>query len=410
MTRRVVITGVGAVTPLGNSARATWEAALRGVCGVGPITRFDDTDFKVHVAAELKDFDPLDFMERALLRKTDVFSQVALAAAADAFEDAGKVDVASERFGVYIGSGVGGMATLVENVKLLADRGPSRVSPHFIPNMIVNMAAAHVAMRYKLRGPSLPVVTACATGTNAIGEAFLAIAAGHADACVAGGTEAALIPETFAGFAACQALTQATDPAVASLPFDARRAGFVLGEGAGLVILEELEHARARGARIYAEVAGYGNTNDAWHLTAPDPEGTTAARAVTSALEQAELVGEERIYINAHGTGTKLNDATETCAYKKAFGEDLARKLLISSTKSMMGHTLGAAGGIEAIMAAQALASGEVPPTIGLAEADPACDLDYVPGTARKAELMGALSTSFGFGGHNACLALRKAD
>ena len=410
MTRRVVITGVGAVTPLGNSARATWEAALRGVCGVGPITRFDDTDFKVHVAAELKDFDPLDFMERALLRKTDVFSQVALAAAADAFEDAGKVDVASERFGVYIGSGVGGMATLVENVKLLADRGPSRVSPHFIPNMIVNMAAAHVAMRYGLHGPCLATVTACATSTDAIGEAYLAIATGRADAMIAGGTEAALIPETFAGFAACQALTQATDPAAASLPFDARRAGFVLGEGAGLVILEERSHALARGARIYAEVAGYGNTNDAFHLTAPDPAGVTAARAVTTALEEAELTGEARLYINAHGTGTKLNDATETTVYKKAFGEELAHKLVISSTKSMMGHTLGAAGGIEAIMAAKALATGEIPPTIGLAQADPDCDLDYTPGTARKAELVGALSTNFGFGGHNAVLALRKAD
>jgi len=405
-----VITGIGAVTPLGNNAQITWERAVAGTLGIGPITRFDDTEFKVHVAGELKDFDPLDYLERALLRKTDRFSQYALIAAADAFADAGRPEVAPERFGVYIGTGIGGMETFIDNVNLLGDRGPSRVSPHFIPNMIANMAAAHVAMRYNLQGPCLPIVTACATGTNAIGEAYRAIAAGQADAIIAGGTEAALVPLTFAGFTSCQALALTDDPAAASLPFDARRTGFVIGEGAGVVILERADRARARGAHIYAEVAGYGTTCDAYHLTAPNPEATTAARAVELAVAEAQLAGEERLYINAHGTGTPLNDAMETRAFKRALGEDCARRVLISSTKSMMGHLLGAAGGVEAIMAAKALETGDVPPTIGLSDPDPACDLDYVPTATRHADLVGALSTSFGFGGHNACLALRKGE
>jgi len=383
---------------------------LKGTLGIGPITYFDDDDLKVHVAGELKDFDPLEYLERALLRKTDRFAQYALVAADEAIADAGNTGVEPERFGVYVGAGIGGMATFVENVNLLSDRGPSRVSPHFIPNMIANMAAAHVAMRHNLQGPCLPIVTACATGTNAIGEAYRAIAAGQADAIIAGGTEAALVPLTFAGFTSCQALALTDDPKRASLPFDTWRAGFVLGEGAGLVVLERADRARARGAHIYAEVVGYGTTCDAYHLTAPNPEATMAARAVKLAVDEAQLAGERRLYINAHGTGTPLNDAMETKAFKKALGDDVAHKVLISSTKSMTGHMLGAAGGLEAIVAAKALEAGEVPPTIGLTVPDPDCDLDYVPGVSRKAELVGALSTSFGFGGHNACLALRKGD
>ena len=408
--QRVVITGVGALSPLGNDVPTTWNRMLKGTLGIGPITYFDDDDLKVHVAGELKDFDPLEYLERALLRKTDRFAQYALVAADEAIADAGNTGVEPERFGVYVGAGIGGMATFVENVNLLSDRGPSRVSPHFIPNMIANMAAAHVAMRHNLQGPCLPIVTACATGTNAIGEAYRAIAAGQADAIIAGGTEAALVPLTFAGFTSCQALALTDDPKRASLPFDTWRAGFVLGEGAGLVVLERADRARARGAHIYAEVVGYGTTCDAYHLTAPNPEATMAARAVKLAVDEAQLAGERRLYINAHGTGTPLNDAMETKAFKKALGDDVAHKVLISSTKSMTGHMLGAAGGLEAIVAAKALEAGEVPPTIGLTVPDPDCDLDYVPGVSRKAELVGALSTSFGFGGHNACLALRKGD
>ncbi|MCL2881904.1 MAG: beta-ketoacyl-ACP synthase II [Coriobacteriia bacterium] len=408
---RVVITGIGALTPLGNDAPTTWKNAVAGTLGIGPITRFDDADLKTHVAGELKDFDPLDYLERSLLRKADLFAQYAMVAADEAIADAGglkAIGVGPERFGAYVGSGTGGINTFYDNVVTIHERGPSRVSPHFITNMIINMAAAHVAMRFDLQGPCLPIVTACATGTNAIGEAFRAISAGQADAIIAGGAEAALHPLTFAGFINCQALALADDPTQASLPFDERRTGFVIGEGAGLVVLERADRAQARGAHIYAEVAGYGTTCDAYHLTAPNPEATTAGRAVALALDEAGLAGEEQLYINAHGTGTPLNDAMETKAFKLALGDQLAHKVLISSTKSMMGHTLGAAGGIEAIMAAKALETGDVPPTIGLSDPDPECDLDYVPGQARHADLVGALSTSFGFGGHNACLALRK--
>lgn len=409
--KRVVITGMGVISPVGNSLKAFWDGLLAGVCGVGPITRFDTEGFKAKLAAEVKDFNPADFgMDVPTQRRMDKFTQYAVAAAKQAVEESGIVGtVEPERLGVYVGSGIGGMSTFVEQSNRLNERGPSRVSALFIPMMISNMAAGTIAMQYNAQGPCLPTVTACATSTHAVGEAYRAIAHGYADAIVAGGTEATITPLAVAGFTTCMALSLEQDPLKASLPFDARRAGFVMGEGAGILILEEYERAVKRGAHIYAEICGYGNTCDAYHVTAPRPDGSGGARAMELALREAALSDEDCLYINAHGTGTPLNDKSETLAIKRALGEEAARRAIISSTKSMTGHMLGAAGAVELIASAKAVEEGVVPPTIGLTEPDPECDLDYTPLTARRANLTIAVSTSLGFGGHNGAVALRPA-
>ena len=409
--KRVVITGMGVISPVGNSLKAFWDGLLAGVCGVGPITRFDTEGFKAKLAAEVKDFNPADFgMDVPTQRRMDKFTQYAVAAAKQAVEESGIVGtVEPERLGVYVGSGIGGMSTFVEQSNRLNERGPSRVSALFIPMMISNMAAGTIAIQYNAQGPCLPTVTACATSTHAVGEAYRAIAHGYADAIVAGGTEATITPLAVAGFTTCMALSLEQDPLKASLPFDARRAGFVISEGAGILVLEEYERAVKRGAHIYAEICGYGNTCDAYHVTAPRPDGSGGARAMELALREAALSDEDCLYINAHGTGTPLNDKSETLAIKRALGEEAARRAIISSTKSMTGHMLGAAGAVELIASAKAVEEGVVPPTIGLTEPDPECDLDYTPLTARRANLTIAVSTSLGFGGHNGAVALRPA-
>ena len=409
---RVVITGMGVVTPVGLNIPDFWQALTAGECGIAPIQGFDVSGMKVKVAAELKGFDPTAFgMDKNTARKLDPFVQYAAAASREAMAQSGlraNENISGQRLGVYIGSGIGGMQTFVNEARKCIERGPEKVSPHFIPMMIANMASGQVAITYGAEGPCLPVVTACATSTHAIGEAFHAIKAGYADAIIAGGSEAAICPLAVGGFTNCMALSTETDPLLACLPFDKRRSGFVMGEGAGIVVLEEREHALARGAAILGEVVGYGNTCDAYHVTAPNPEAAASARAIGLALAEADYQGGERVYINAHGTSTALNDVSETVAIKHAFGEDAARRAMVSSTKSMTGHMLGAAGAVECIAAALALQHGVIPPTIGLTEPDPACDLDYVPLHARDAQCDLALSISLGFGGHNGCVALRR--
>ena len=408
--KRVVVTGMGCITPVGNDISTFWSSIVAGKNGIGPITRFDTTDFKAKLAAEVKDFDPNLYMEKAEIRKSDLFAQYGMAAAYQAVQDSGILGkVEPERLGVYVGSGIGGIITFTEEVIKLHDKGPRRVSPLFIPTMIANMAAGNIAIKFKAQGPCVPVTTACATGSTAIGEAYRAIRGGYADAIISGGAEAAVGPTGVAGFINCMALSSSTDPDVASIPFDRRRNGFVMGEGAGILILEEYEHAKARGAKIYAEMCGYGSTCDAYHMTAPDPEANGAARAILDAIKESGMEGETKVYFNAHGTSTPLNDKSETVAIKKAFGDN-AYKILISSTKSMTGHMLGATGGVEAIASILAMKEGIVPPTIGLKEPDPDCDLDYVPLVARKAEIRLALSENLGFGGHNACLAFKKCE
>ena len=407
--RRVVVTGMGCVTPLGNDLPTTWRNLVDGKNGIGPITKFDTTDFKAKLAAEVRDFDPKLYMEKPQILHSDLYAQLAMAAAVQAMEDSGIAGtVPGERMGVYIGTGIGGIQTFEAEHSKLLNKGPRRVSAYFIPMMIANIASSMIAIRYGCMGPAMPAVTACASGSNAIGEALRVVRHGYADAMICGGAEATVTPLAAAGFCNMQALSTSEDPDAASLPFDARRGGFVMGEGSGVLILEEYEHAKARGAKIYGEICGYGSTNDAYHITAPHPEGVGGAKAMADALREAGYTGSELVYVNAHGTGTHLNDAIETMALKKAFGEELARKLIISSTKSMTGHMLGAAGAVEAIVSLKALEDGVVPPTINLREADPACDLDYVPGTARTAPVTLALSNSLGFGGHNACLTFRK--
>ena len=407
--RRVVVTGMGCVTPLGNDLPTTWNNLVAGKNGIGPITKFDTTDFKAKLAAEVRDFDPKLYMEKPQILHSDLYAQLAMAAAVQAMEDSGIAGtMPGERMGVYIGTGIGGIQTFEAEHSKLLNKGPRRVSAYFIPMMIANIASSMIAIHYGCMGPAMPAVTACASGSNAIGEALRVVRHGYADAMICGGAEATVTPLAAAGFCNMQALSTSEDPNAASLPFDARRGGFVMGEGSGVLILEEYEHAKARGAKIYGEICGYGSTNDAYHITAPHPDGVGGARAMADALREAGYTGDELVYVNAHGTGTHLNDAIETMALKKAFGEELARKLLISSTKSMTGHMLGAAGAVEAIVSLKALEDGIVPPTINLREADPACDLDYVPGTARTAPVTLALSNSLGFGGHNACLTFRK--
>jgi 3-oxoacyl-[acyl-carrier-protein] synthase II len=407
--RRVAVTGMGAVTPVGNDIGSMWSALSAGRHGIGPITRFDASGYKASLAAEVKDFDPLRYMERSESRRMDLYSQFAMASVAQATEDSGILgEIEPERFAVYFGSGTGGIITFSEEHRKLLESGPRRVSPLFIPMMIANIAAGNIAIRYGARGQCLSVVTACATGASAIGEAYRAIRHGYADAAIAGGSEAAVTEMSVAGFCNMTAMSPSRDPDAASLPFDRRRAGFILGEGAGALILEEYERALARGAKIYAEVAGYGVTCDAHHMTAPDPDARSASRAITDALDEAGRP-ESPIYINAHGTGTPLNDTSETLAVKLAFG-DRASSVAISSTKSMTGHMLGAAGSVEAIIAILSMNNGLLPPTVGLLEPDADCDLDYVPLTARRSDVGLAMSLSMGFGGHNVCLAFSDAN
>lgn len=407
--RRVVITGAGALTPLGSTVPELWDSLTRGACGIDLITKFDTSDYKVKLAAEIRNFDPHNYFDSPTdIRRTDLYTQYAAAAAGEAVEDSGILGkIAPGRFGVYVGSGIGGVSTFIAETLKLQERGPSRVSPLFVPMMIANMAAGMISIRYGAMGPTLPAVTACATSSTTIGEAYRAIKHGYADAIVAGGAEAAINGLAVAGFSNSKALYEGEDKDAASLPFDLRRSGFVMGEGAAAVILEEYAHALSRGAKIYAEICGYGNTADAYHMTAPHPEALGAAAAVRLAAAEAGIDGSERVYVNAHGTGTRLNDQAETLAYKKAFRENAGR-LHISSTKSMTGHMLGAAGAVEAIAAALALRDGIVPPTINLETPDPECDLDYTPLNAVKTELDCAFSSSFGFGGHNSVLAFRK--
>lgn len=408
--RRVVITGLGCVTPIGNDVPTFWESLKTGKCGIGPITHFDTADYKVKVAAEVKDFDPLQYMEKSDLRKYDVFCWYAMAAATQAVEESGIKDtLPPERIGTYFGSGIGGMKTFAEEQGVLMEKGPRRVSPFFVPGMIINMAGGLIAIKYNFQGASIPIVTACATGNNAIGEAYRAVKHGYLDAVLTGGAEAAILPIGVAGFSNMKALSTTEDPAAACVPFDARRNGFVMGEGAGALMLEEYEHAKARGAKIYGEICGYGVSCDAHHITAPHPEGLGGAAALTMALEEAGGCEDpSKLYINAHGTSTPLNDAGETKAIKRALGEEAAHKCMVSSTKSMTGHMLGAAGAVEAIASVLAVKEGIVPPTIGYQQPDPECDLDYVPNQAREAQVDLALSASLGFGGHNAYLAFRR--
>jgi 3-oxoacyl-[acyl-carrier-protein] synthase II len=408
--QRVVITGAGAVTPVGNTAEEFWAALLQGTSGIGPITRFDTTGFATRIAGEVKGFEPLKYIDKKEDRKLDPYLKFALACAVMAVEDAG-LDVARvdpTRFGVLVGSGIGGITTLLDSHDVLNAKGPDRVSPFFIPMLIINMASGLISMRFGAKGPNSSVVTACATGNHAIGDAMKIIQRGDADVMIAGGAEAIIIPLTIAGFCQMKAMSTRNDePTRASRPFDADRDGFVCGEGGGLVIVESLDHAVRRDARIYAELIGYGMTGDAHHMTAPDPGGDGAARAMVAALRDAGTSPTAVGYINAHGTSTPYNDKFETVAIKRVFG-DHAKKLAVSSTKSMTGHLLGAAGGIEAIATAFAIYHGLLPPTINYETPDPDCDLDYVPNLARKQDVEIALSNAFGFGGTNATLALQK--
>lgn len=409
MNRRVVVTGMGAITPVGNSVEKCWKNLTEGKNGIDKITRFDTTNFKAKLAGEVKDFDVLQYMTRSESLRADRNAQLAFAAATQAVEDSGimgKID--PDRFGVYLGSGIGGVKTFeVEHCKLL-EKGPNRVSPFFVPMMIANMAAGMIAIKFDCRNSVMPAVTACASGSHAIGEAVRAIRHGYADAIITGGTEAPICECALAGFINICALSTAEDVNEASLPFDKRRGGFVMSEGAVVLILEEYEHAKQRGANILAEVVGYGTTCDAYHITAPHPEARGGAKAMIDAMKEANFTDEDVVYVNAHGTGTPMNDKIETRAIKMAMGEENAKKALVSSTKSMTGHMLGAAGAIEALVCVKALQEGIVPPTINLKEQDPECDLNYVPNTAVKKEITLALSNSLGFGGHNACLAFRR--
>ena len=413
MQKRVAVTGIGVITPVGNDIETYWKNLLAGVCGIDFIRSIPTDDLPVRIAGEVKDFNPADFgIEAGFARKQDKFTIYAVAAAQQAVLQSGLNsfeggNIDPMRFGVYVGSGIGGFSTMMCETEKILTEGAKWVSPLFVPTMISNIAAGNIAIRNNACGPCLPVVTACATSTHAIGEAFRAIKHGYADAIIAGGTEAAVISLTIAGFANAKALSRSEDPKYASLPFNKNRGGFVMAEGAGMLILEEMEHAKARGAEILCEISGYGNTCDAYHVTAPRPCGTTQAAAISAALSEAGYTSNDRLYINAHGTGTALNDTTETAAFKLALGDD-AYKAHISSTKGATGHLLGAAGAVEAIAAVLALKDGIVPPTINLDEMDPECDLDYTPNIPVKADLTMAISDSLGFGGHNGCIAFRK--
>lgn len=411
MNRRVVITGLGVLSPIGNDIESFEKAVFNGECGITTFTEMDGKRLPISVAAHVKGFDPIAAgLTKADVRRSDLFSQFAVAASIQAMADSQLVageNIEPERLGVYIGSGIGGINTFATQEHICETEGIDRVSPFFAPMLIANIAGGNTAIRFNAQGPCLCSISACATSTNTVGEAMRAIRHGYADAIIAGGSEAAIAPVAIGGFASCKALSMATDPLKASLPFDKRRGGFVMGEGAAVLILEEYEHARKRGAKIYAEVTGYGHTCDAYHFTSPKPGGVAVANAINAALKESSFNAGETLYINAHGTGTHLNDLTETEAFKLALGEDEARKAIISSTKSMTGHMIGATGATELIACVLALKDGLIPPTIGLEEPDPECDLDYTPLVARQTMPDIAISNSLGFGGHNACVALR---
>jgi 3-oxoacyl-[acyl-carrier-protein] synthase II len=414
MNRRVVITGTGLISPVGLDVASSWEALLAGQSGAGPITQFDATDFKVRFAAEVKGFEPEQYIDRKEAKRTDRFAQLAIGASVQAMRQAGLDDslgsIDPTRFGVIIGSGIGGIWTFEEQHRKLIERGPSRISPFFVPMFISDIAAGLVSIRWGLKGPNYCTVSACASSAHAIGNAFRSIKHGEADLMIAGGTEATVSPQTIAGFAAMTALSERNDsPETASRPFDATRDGFVLGEGSGMLVLEELEHAKARGATIVAEVVGYGQTADAYHITAPAEGGEGAVRAIQAALREAGATPDDVDYVNAHGTSTPANDKNETAAIRTALGER-AYQIVVGSTKSMTGHTLGAAGGVEAVICGLVCREGKIPPTINFHERDPDCDLDYATGGMVERPVRLALSNSFGFGGHNVCLAVRRYE
>ena len=411
MERRVVITGLGAITPIGNNTEEFWNGIKEGKCGIDEITHFDTTNFKVKLAAEVKGYNPEEYFDRKAAKRLDTFSQFAIIAAKEAWKDS-KLDKETEnmeRVGVIVGSGIGGLETMEKEMANIHEKGPDRVSPMFIPMNIANMAAGNVAIELGAKGESISMVTACASGTHCIGESFRMIKNGYQDIVIAGGTEAAITPIGIAGFTNIKALSQATDKNRASIPFDKERSGFVMGEGAGILVLEELEHAKARNAKIYAEIVGYGATSDAYHITSPAPEGEGGARAMKIAMEEANAKPEEITYINAHGTSTHLNDSCETAAVKTALGE-ASKKVMVSSTKGNTGHLLGAAGGVEAVVCAKAVEEGFVPATINYKVPDEECDLDIVPNEGRKVEVKYAMSNSLGFGGHNASILIKKYE
>lgn len=409
MEKRVVITGLGVITPIGKNTEETWKGIQEKKCGIDTITLFDSTGFKTSLDAEVKDFNPLDYLEPKQAKRLDRSSQFALVAAREAFQDSGITETNTnlERVGVFVSSGIGGLKTIQEQCEINYVKGNNRVSPMFIPMGITNMPAGNIAIDLGLKGESISIVTACASSTHAIGEAYKTIKYGSEDVVLAGGTEASICSVGIAGFENMKALSQATDKNRASIPFDKERSGFVMGEGAGILVLEELEHAIQRNAKIYAEVIGYGATSDAYHITSPAPEGEGGARAMKRAIEDAKIKPEEIDYINAHGTSTHLNDSCETMAIKSALG-DASKKVMVSSTKGNMGHLLGAAGGVEAIICAKAIQDQIVPPTINYQEKDEECDLDVVPNEVRNVPVNVAMSNSLGFGGHNASIILRK--
>jgi 3-oxoacyl-[acyl-carrier-protein] synthase II len=412
MSNRVVVTGLGVISPVGTGKDVFWQNLIAGKSGIGPVTRFDVSDMPTKIAGEINDFDPGLYMDKKEARRMDRFAQFALAAAKLAVTDS-KLDLEQEdrdRIGVVVGCGIGGVITFEEQKETLISKGPGRVSPFFVPMLISNMGAGHISINMKLQGPSNTVVTACASATNAVGEALRILQHGDVDVCLAGGTEAPLTPLAFAGFCSMRAMsTRNEEPTRASRPFDLDRDGFIMGEGAGILVLETLEHAKARDAHIYAEVVGYGSTCDAHHITSPAPGGTGAAKAMAIAIKDAGLTPADISYINAHGTSTDANDANESAAIKSVFG-DSAKSVAISSTKSMTGHLMGAAGGVELIACAMAIEEGIVPPTINYETPDPVCDLDYVPNEARRMPVKAAMSNSLGFGGHNASVVLKKYE
>ena len=409
MEKRVVITGLGAITPIGKNVEETWKGIENGVCGIDKISLFDTTNFKTSLAAEIKDYQALDYFEPKQAKRFDRSSQFAMISAREAVKDSGITteNTNFERVGVFVSSGIGGLRTIQEQCEINCLKGNNRVSPMFIPMSIANMPAGNIAIEFGFKGESISIVTACASSTHAIGEAYKTIKQGYEDVIIAGGTEASICSVGIAGFENMKALYTGEDKSRASIPFDKERSGFVMGEGAGMVILEELEHAKKRGAKIYAELIGFGSTSDAYHITSPDPEGNSSARAMTRAMEDAKIKPEDIDYINAHGTSTHLNDSTETLAIKKALG-DASKKVMVSSTKGNTGHLLGAAGGVEAIISVKAIENQLVPATINYKEKDEECDLDIVPNNPRKANVNIAMSNSLGFGGHNACIILKK--
>lgn len=411
MTKRVVITGLGAISPIGNTVEETWKGIKEKKCGIDEITLFDTSNLKTKLAAEVKDFDPSQHLDPKQVKRLDRVSQFAIVAAREAFQDSKitKENTDYEKIGIYVGTGIGGLITLQNQCEVRLEKGNNRVSPMFIPMVIANMPAGNIAMDLGLKGESVAMVSACASSNHAIGEAYRAIKHGYEDVIVAGGAEATICPIGIAGFENMKALSHATDKNRASIPFDKERSGFVMGEGAGILVLEELEHAKKRGAKIYAEIIGYGATSDAYHITSPDPEGNGGARAMQRAMQDANVKPEEIDYINAHGTSTSLNDSTETLAIKTALGE-ASKKVKVSSTKSNTGHLLGAAGAIEAIITTKAIENKFIPPTIHYEVKDEACDLDIVPNEPIEQEIKIAMSNSLGFGGHNASIMIKKFE